>query len=227
MMTQIPLGQQIHAVIMRPRVHRIAHEHRVIDRRNTDTKTREYLRIVLHVLPDLQNRFVLQHRLQDRQRLVKVHLPLGQIVRAEQVVRRRCLVYQRQIPRVPRLDAETDAHEIRRHLVQPRGLGVDGDIPPCMGLRDPGFQRFSIRNRLIDRVIKGRQLRCVRLSLFRLDLGNHRHLGPKRLGDALGDRPELHGCQEPQQILRHRLFDLKAVDVVVQIHVAIERHQLL
>ena len=79
-MAQIPLGQRIHPVVMLAGVHRIGHQHRVINRGNVDIKTRENLGVVLRVLADLDDRWVFKHRLEHRQTFIKAHLTSGHFI---------------------------------------------------------------------------------------------------------------------------------------------------
>ena len=62
-MTQIPLRQQIHAMIMQAAMHRIRHQHCVVYRMNIHTNAGKNLGIVFHILPDFQDALILQHRL--------------------------------------------------------------------------------------------------------------------------------------------------------------------
>ena len=61
-MRQIAFRQRVHAVAVQPGVHRVGQQHRVVDGRDVDPKLSENLAVVFHVLPDLEDRGVLQHR---------------------------------------------------------------------------------------------------------------------------------------------------------------------
>ena len=62
-MTQIPLRQQIHAMIMQAAMHRIRHQHCVIYRMHGDPNAGKNLGIVFHILANFQDALILQHRL--------------------------------------------------------------------------------------------------------------------------------------------------------------------
>ena len=84
-MAQILFGQRIHAMPVQAGMHGIAHEHGVIDGGHRNAVPRQDLGVVFHVLPDLQDRVVFQHRFQHRQDGIQGQLPRHQIDRAEQI----------------------------------------------------------------------------------------------------------------------------------------------
>jgi hypothetical protein len=62
---EVAFGQRVHAVAVEPRVHRVGHEHRVVDGGDADAVAGEDLRVVLHVLADLEDGVVLEKRFQQ------------------------------------------------------------------------------------------------------------------------------------------------------------------
>ena len=84
-MAEVTLAQPVHAMTVQPRMHRIGHQHGVVEGRDADAVTGEDLPVVFHVLADLEDRVILEHRLQQRQRLGQRHLPFGRRVRGEQI----------------------------------------------------------------------------------------------------------------------------------------------
>jgi hypothetical protein len=56
LVAKVALGQRVHPVPMQPRIHRVGHQHRVVDGRHVDPVARQHLHVVLGVLPDLQDR---------------------------------------------------------------------------------------------------------------------------------------------------------------------------
>ncbi len=57
---KIALGQVVHAVVMRPGVHRVRHQHGVVERGDADAEPGKDLPVVFHVLADLQDGRVFQ-----------------------------------------------------------------------------------------------------------------------------------------------------------------------
>ena len=60
-MAEIPFTQKVHTVIVQPTILSVAHQHRVIDRRNLNTNTRQNLGIIFHILANFQNCRIFQH----------------------------------------------------------------------------------------------------------------------------------------------------------------------
>ena len=77
LMPEMTGAECVHAVRSKPRRLRVGQEQRVVEGRDRDPITLQDLEVIFHVLRDLQDRRVLQHRLQDRQRFVQIHLPFG------------------------------------------------------------------------------------------------------------------------------------------------------
>ena len=135
-MAQIGFRQRVHAVVMDARVHRIGHEHGVIDRRHADSAAGEDLGIIFHVLPDLQDRGVLEHGLQDRQRLGLGHLPFGKLGRPEQVIDPAAMP-ERDVAGECRFGGKRDADQTRPHFVKAGGFGIHRHIALVADACDP------------------------------------------------------------------------------------------
>ena len=140
---------------VQPGVHRIRQQHRIVDRGDIDAELPKYLAVVFHVLPDFQDRGILQHRGQQVQRIFKGDLPLGQIVRAKQVIAATRLVDERDIAGFAGFDAKRYADQLRDHIVQPGGLCIDGNIAEFVNPVDPGLQRLCVADMFILIRIKG------------------------------------------------------------------------
>ena len=70
---------------------------------------------------------------------------------------------ERDIGRLPRLDAEADAHEIGPHLVERGGFGVDGDPAAGVRLVDPAPETCGVADPFVVRRVDLRERRDVRL----------------------------------------------------------------
>ena len=79
-------------MIVQPCIHRIGHQHGVVDWADLYPDPRKNLGIVFHVLTDFQNRRILQHWLQKGESLLQIHLTGGEFVGTKKVVRSRRLV---------------------------------------------------------------------------------------------------------------------------------------
>ena len=67
-MVEMRLGELVEAMAeLRPGVEVEAHHHRVVVRRDVDARLVEHHPVILEVVPDLQDRRVLEQRLQPRQ----------------------------------------------------------------------------------------------------------------------------------------------------------------
>src|SRR3546814_2630560 len=82
--------QLVHAVTVQAAFHHVGQQHGVVDRRHRDAVAGEDQHVVLDVLPDLEGAGVLQHRLQDGERVVARDLlwRLGRAVEIEAAVGR-------------------------------------------------------------------------------------------------------------------------------------------
>ncbi len=90
-------------MVVQARVLCVRHQHRVIKRRNGDADLGKDLGVIFHVLPDLEDAWILQHRGQHLQCLFNRHLPCGQIVRSKQIIAAMGLMDQRDIAGFARL----------------------------------------------------------------------------------------------------------------------------
>ena len=77
-MIEITLRQGIHAMPMQARMKRIGNQHRIVDGRDIDPVTRQHLGIIFHVLPDFQNRSILQQGRECLHNLTHQDLPIRQ-----------------------------------------------------------------------------------------------------------------------------------------------------
>ena len=73
-MVEVELREFLEAMSERPAGIQVeAHHHRVVDRRDLDSRFLEHDPVVLEVVPDLENRGIFQQRLELRQYQVERH----------------------------------------------------------------------------------------------------------------------------------------------------------
>ena len=224
LVAQVAFRQRVHAVVVVPGIERVAHQHRVIDRVHSDTQTRKDLGVVLHVLTDLQDRRILEHGLQQRERVIKGHLPLGKLVPTKEVIPT-LLVRQRHIARLTRLYAQAHAHKIGAHLIEARRLRIDGHVAPAISLGHPRLESRGIAHDLVFLGINSRELR--RRCVFLRRLSDDGRLDAHRLRHTARQGAEFHRREECEQRLRLRVLHLKRLEAVIKLHLAIELHELL
>ncbi len=118
-----------------------------------------------------------------------------------------CLVGQRDVAGLARLDAERDADQVGGHLVQrrwsryrppPSRARGSASIQACSAVGARGRTRRSPRS-------KGAASGASALGLGRRPLGDRRRLDAQLVGDAPGEGAELHLGQEGQQRARGRV----------------------
>ncbi len=131
---QMPLGQAGQAVRLVHFEH-VALQHGVVRvALDLDAMVGEHVAVVLDVLAELLLRAVLEPGLELRQ-----HLVARQLGRRVGVV-----VGHRNVGRLAGLHAEADAHDLRAHLVERGGLGVDRNQLGRLELREPGIERSHV-----------------------------------------------------------------------------------
>ncbi len=226
-MPQIAVRQRIHAVIVQAGVHRVGHQHRVVDRRHVDALTGKDLGVIFHVLPDLEDARILEHGLEHGEGGRGLHLPLGQRIGPEQVARGRRLVRQRDIAGLPGSDAERDADQFGPHLVERGRLGIHRDMSTLGNAVEPHLQGGGIGHAVIGGMVKGGSgsgLGRRRVGRHRLD--RHGLRDTQLVRDAFGDRAELHLGQKAQQRrgVRHPHFE--RVEREIERRLRVKLHQL-
>ena len=206
-------------------MHGIGHQHGVVDRRDADAQLRENLGIKLHVLADLQDAGVFQHRFEQLQCFHHAHLAFGQLVRAEQIIPPVRLVQKRDVASLPRLYAERDAHHVGGHLIEARGLGIDGDIAAFLNAVDPDLQGRLVADAAVALPIKCDFLHLRHLRRIGGGVVDDRHLDAQMVRDPFREGAEFHLREEGHQYFRVGLAHLKIVDGEIEWRVFIEQDQ--
>ena len=212
---------------MQPRIHRVGHQHRVINGGYGNIKTGKNLGVILHVLPDFQDRRILKHRFQHRQTLFQIHLALGKIIRPEQIIRRRGFMGQRDITGLPRLDTQRDANKIGNHLVQAGGFGIHRHIATFTNTVDPDLKGRRIAHAFIGVRVKANLFRCRHFGRGWGRGLDHGGFNAQLFSNAFRDRAELHFAKKAQENLWIRIAHFQIIKTKVQRHVAIKLHELL
>ena len=192
--------ERVHVVPRRGAVEHVGLEHGVeLDPGQRDAGAGEHAHVVLEVLADLRRPLGLE----DRAELLQ-H-PLA----CELVGRARIVVAEGDVGGMPGLDCERDAHELRAHVVEAGGLGVERD---CRG----GFES-------LEPDVEGR------LVQHRLVLGRRGFVGrvAARVEKLAEPGPELEVAVERLERVRVRLGKLQAERADIELHVAPDRDQLL
>ena len=250
----MPLRQVVHAVRPAPAVERVGHEHGVVDRRHGDAVLCEHGHVVLDVLPDLDDRGVLEQWLQRIQNLAQPELrDAGVLAEIERTCRR--AVTERDVAGEIRRHAEGDANQLRLHGIEAGGLGIDGDASGILRHRNPELQTLQRRDGLVLAAVDRRRrrlgdqrkhsrrcasavrlaLRAGRPRLCRLAGGGRlrrwavlqrRHRLPQRIGDALGERRELHLAQKTEQVRRLRLVHAHLLQRDLNGYIELQGHEI-
>jgi hypothetical protein len=82
-MTEVALGELVHAVVVQAPVERVAQEHGVVEGGDPDPVAGQHLPVVFDVLADLEDVVGLEHGLERVQHLLQRQLPFGQCVAAK------------------------------------------------------------------------------------------------------------------------------------------------
>ncbi len=113
---QVVRGHRIHVVPRRRAVEHVGLEHGVVAlAAQLDAVVGEHVHVEFQMLPELGVRRILQQRPQrlEHARALELRGRAGIVVR------------QRHIGRMARLDAEGDADDLRAHVVEAGGLGIE------------------------------------------------------------------------------------------------------
>ena len=223
---EVAFRQRVHAMPVHAAMQRVGQQHGVVDRGHVNAVAGKDLGVVFHVLADLEDGVILQHRFQHLQRRLQRHLPLGQIVRAKQIVGISRLMRERHIAGLPGHHAEADADQIGDHLVETGGLGIHRDIAVFANEVDPLLQGLGVAHGGIFGTVKAR-----RFGQFQRGgrgggcFGDGRGLAAQLVGHTLGQGAELHLGEEAQERFGVRVAHFQIVEGEVQLHVAIQLHK--
>ena len=223
---EIAFGEDIHAVVMFAGMERVGHQHGVVDRRDVDAVAGKDLGVVFHVLADLEDRGILEHRFQQVERLLQGDLAVEQAVGAEEIISLAILVGQRDVAGMAGVDAERDAHQIGGHFIETGGFRIDGDIAAFADAFDPGFQRGGVGDAVMLGLVEGGHFRCVLTGLFGGRFWDGRGLDIELVGDTFGERAEFHAGQELHQLFRVRVAHFEIVEGEGKRGLAIELDEL-
>ena len=199
-MPEVLQRQRIHVVAGGGAVEHVGFEHGV-ERGpgERDPGARKHAHVVLEVLADLRRPFGFQDRAQLRE-----HRLARDLVRRPRVV-----VPEGDVGGVPGRDGERHPHQLRPHVVEARGLGVEGDLRGGPQALDPGVEGGFVEHRLV-------------LGLQGLDRR------PAVRAEQLPEPGlELQLPVERLQRLHVRLAERQIEGTGIEGHVAADRHQLL
>ena len=157
---EVQLRRRVHVVARRDAVQHVGLEHRVEGHAlEPDPVTRQHVRVVLEMVPDL----AVVPALEERPQLV-AHLVARQLVgRAGVVVR------ERHVGRAARLDRHGDADQFGGHVVEAGRLGIESHEPGGRDLLEPGVERFPVEHRFViplRRLGRGRRRAPVVVQLL-------------------------------------------------------------
>ncbi len=236
-MAEVALADLVHAVVVEPGVKRVAHQHGVVDRRHPDAVAGQHLHVVLGVVVDLEDGGVFQQRLEKCQAFGKRHLVRRQLVRAEETDAAFLAVGEGDVGRVTRLDGEADADEFGLHLIEARRFGIDRDPAGGVGLVDPRLKLGGGGDAGVILRVEGQVGRAGKAGVGGvvrqaargggLGFGDGGNLDAQLLGHAAGDGAKFHLREEIEEVGRDRLLHLQRVEVVAEVHLAIEADELL
>ncbi len=143
---------RIHIVAGGGAVEYVGFEHGVVAlAAQRDAVIGEHVHVELHVRADLGVLRVLEQRAQHGQHPVAIEL-LG---------RARIAVRQRHVDAAPGLDAEGHAHDLRLHVVEAGGLGVEGKQRRARQALAPGEKLGPLRDRRVLALDRIRSRRCA------------------------------------------------------------------
>ncbi len=147
------LGERIHAVPPAPAIEHIGDQHRIVDRSQLDAVALEHEHVELDVVPDLEDRSVLEQRLDQRQRLGKRRLrKAAAIAEIEAALRRP--VPDRHIACLPRRDRHREADEVAIHAIKRRRLDIDCEASGITRRRDPPREPVETGDGFIGRTVE-------------------------------------------------------------------------
>ena len=178
------IGQQ-HGVVERSRRQRRLFRQMLLDGAG------QHQQIVLGVVGDLEDRRVLEKRLQWRQRRSQrdlLELAIAFVAAAALQVElgwRAVDMADRHVAAVARRGAERKADQLGLHGVERGGLGIDGDDAGGVGGTHPGGQRYFILHQLVG-ALAGRRSGVGEVAFVEQALGDEAAL------DARGQGAELH-----------------------------------
>ena len=141
-------------MIVQAAMHRVGHQHSVIDRGHGDTKLGKDLHVVLHVLTDFDDRWIGQHWGQHAQCVFKRHLAWSQRIFREQIVATSHFMGQRNVTCLACLNAKGDTNKVDNHLIQTRGFGVHSNMAARVNSIDPCLQLGGVFDLFVFRVIE-------------------------------------------------------------------------
>ena len=137
---EVELCRRVHVVARRDAVQHVGLEHRVEGHAlEPDPVTRQHVRVVLEMVPDL----AVVPALEERPQLVE-HLVARQLVGRARVV-----VRERHVGRAARLDRHRYADEFGGHVVETGRLGVEGHEVGGHDRLEPGVKGLPVEHRLV------------------------------------------------------------------------------
>ena len=160
-MLQVAFRQRIHAVIATSAVERIRQQQSVVERLHLDAIAAQHQQVIFEVLTDLENRRILEQRLQCVERGAQRDLLRAAVAVAEIECIRGRLVRQRHVAGATLRQPNREADQLRHHRIARGRLGVDAEMSVAAGVRNPLLQPRHRRHGLVGRPVDRRRPRHV------------------------------------------------------------------
>ena len=187
---EMAMGERREIVLAAAGVEHIGHQHDVVERGEGDAVAVEDQGIRLEVMADLEHAGILEHRLEDGERLVFVHLPGRRTGLGEQVASRP--MAQRHVGGLVDPERKRQPDQRGDHRIGRAGDEIDSHQALIGRARDPALERVSVPDRLVAGAVD--LLRGSLLLPCARERGRRRHLAaPGRAALAvafLGRQPE-------------------------------------
>ena len=150
LVAEMLFGKLVHAMAILAGFDGVGHEHRVVEIDEFDPGLGEDEKIVFEILPDLEDRGILQQGLQRRDRVCL--RDLLQRARAAEIEPVAGAMADGDVARLARRQRQRDARELRLHRIERSRFGIDTNMAllECGG--DPAFQHLDLDNCLVVRV---------------------------------------------------------------------------
>ncbi len=249
LVTQMKLGEFVHAVAMHTGIERIGHQHGVVIAAQLDTVLTEDDHVEFEVLTDLQDRAVFKKGLQRLQCIAQSYLLLAS--RVGEIERIPSAMLQRNVAGLTRQKRHRHADEARAHGEETVRFRVDGKEALFTGAGDPFLEIGEGRHRDIIRIgeigidsLRRRSghspafgardgllflLRCL-VGIggrVRTGGGDRIHIDIETLADAARQRVELHVLEEADQRFRVRLAHTHRLEFLLDGNIPVEFHEPL
>jgi len=136
LVTEMALGERIHAVRAATGIEHIGDQHRVVQGGDGNAVTGENEPVIFHVLTNFENGGIFQQGFEAREDLREGQLAGEQGRAAEKIARALAAMAERDIARFARRSGERNADEIGLHRIERGGVGIDGEGADVAGAGD-------------------------------------------------------------------------------------------